>query len=69
MDFPNGSVVRSLPANAGDTGSITGLGGFHMLRDSWAHAHRQESGSHSLQLEEGVSSNKDPAQPKINFKN
>ena len=41
MDFPNGSVVRSLPANAGDTGSITGLGGFHMLRDSWAHAPQQ----------------------------
>ena len=38
MDFPNGSVDRSLPANAGDTGSITGLGGFHMLWDSWAHA-------------------------------
>ena len=25
--FPHGSVVKNLPANAGDTGSIPGLGG------------------------------------------
>ena len=25
-DFPVGSVVKNLPANAGDTGSIPGLG-------------------------------------------
>ena len=25
-DFPGGSVVKNLPANAGDTGSIPGLG-------------------------------------------
>jgi len=25
-DFPSGSVVKNLPANAGDTGSIPGLG-------------------------------------------
>ena len=28
--FPGGAVVESLPANAGDTGSIPGLGRSHM---------------------------------------
>ena len=28
--FPVGSVVKNLPANAGDTGSIPGLGRSHM---------------------------------------
>ena len=28
--FPSGSVVKNLPANAGDTGSIPGLGRSHM---------------------------------------
>ena len=28
--FPGGVVVKNLLANAGDTGLITGLGGFHM---------------------------------------
>ena len=31
-DFPDGPVVENLPANAGDMGSIPGLGRFHMLR-------------------------------------
>ena len=30
MDFPGGPVVKNLPANAGDTGSISGQGGSHM---------------------------------------
>ena len=30
-DFPGDSVVKNLPANAGDMGSIPGLGRFHML--------------------------------------
>ena len=30
-DFPSGPVVKSLPANAGATGSIPGSGGFHTL--------------------------------------
>ena len=34
--FPGGAVVGSLPADAGDTGSCPGLGGFHMLRSGWA---------------------------------
>ena len=28
--FPGGTVVKNLPANAGDTGSRPGLGGYHM---------------------------------------
>ena len=30
--FPGGAVVKSLPANAGDTGSSPGLGRSHMPR-------------------------------------
>ena len=30
--LPRGSVVKNLTANAGDTGSIPGLGRFHMPR-------------------------------------
>ena len=33
-DFPHGAVVKNPPANAGDTGSIPGLGGSHMLRSN-----------------------------------
>ena len=29
-DFPGGPVVKYLSANVGDTGSILGLGRFHM---------------------------------------
>ena len=29
--FPGGAVVKNLPANAGDTGSISGPGRSHML--------------------------------------
>ena len=29
-DFPGGPVVKNPPANAGDMGSIPGLGRFHM---------------------------------------
>ena len=29
-------MVENLPANAGDTGSSPGLGGFHMPRSNWA---------------------------------
>ena len=34
--FPGGSVVESLPANAGDTGSSPGLGRSHMPWSNWA---------------------------------
>ena len=33
-DFPGGAVVKNLPANAGDTGSIPGLGRSHMLQST-----------------------------------
>ena len=34
--FPGGTVVKNLPANAGDTGSSPGLGRSHMPRSNWA---------------------------------
>ena len=34
MDFPGGSVVKNLSANAGDTGSILDLGRSHMPQSS-----------------------------------
>ena len=37
-DFPGGTVVKNLPANAGDTGSSPGPGRSHMPRSNWAHA-------------------------------
>ena len=33
---PGGSVVKNLPANAGDTGLIRGPGRSHMVQSSWA---------------------------------
>ena len=33
-DFPGGAVVRTPPANAGDTGSSPGLGRSHMPQSS-----------------------------------
>ena len=34
QDFPGGAVVKNPPANAGDTGSIPGLGRSHMPRSN-----------------------------------
>ena len=31
QDFPGGPMVKNPPANAGEPGSIPGLGGFHLL--------------------------------------
>ena len=36
LGFPGGTVVESLLANAGDTGSSPGLGRSHMPRSNWA---------------------------------
>ena len=33
-DFPGGPVVKNLLANAGDTGSIPGLGRLHMSQSN-----------------------------------
>ena len=32
LGFPGGTVVKNLPANAGDTGSSPGPGRYHMPR-------------------------------------
>ena len=32
--FPDDSLIRNLPANAGDTGSIPGPGRSHMVRSN-----------------------------------
>ena len=37
-DFPGSTVVKNLPANAGDTGSSPGLGRSHMPRSNSARA-------------------------------
>ena len=37
-DFPGGTVVKNLPANAGDTGSIPGLGRSHVPQSNKARA-------------------------------
>ena len=37
-DFSGGTVVKNLPASAGDTGSSPGLGRSHMLRSTSARA-------------------------------
>ena len=34
MGFPGGAVVKNPPANAGDMGSSSGLGRFHMPRSN-----------------------------------
>ena len=34
QDFPSGAVDKNLPANAGGTGLIPSLGGFHLLQSS-----------------------------------
>ena len=38
QNFPGGLVVKNPPASAADTGSIPGLGRFHMPRGTQAHA-------------------------------
>ena len=38
--FPDGSVVKNLPANAGDMGLIPGPGRSHILWSNWARAPR-----------------------------
>ena len=37
LDFPDGPVVKNLPANARDTGSIPGSGRFFMLWNKEVH--------------------------------
>lgn len=75
MGLPGGPVVEGPPASAGDTGSIPGLGGFHMPQGYWACAPQllkptcarpvppNERGHHS---EKPAHRNADPAQPQMN---
>ena len=51
-DFPGGSVVKNLPANAGDVGSIPGSGRFpgelqligsQIVGHDWAHTHKSDT--------------------------
>ena len=52
-DFSGGPEVTGLPANAGDTGSIPGPGGFHMWRSNSAcesQLLRPHSGARERQL-------------------
>ena len=37
-DFPGGAEIENPPANAGNTGSSPGPGGFHMPWSNWARA-------------------------------
>ena len=50
MDIPGGTVDRSLPASAGDTVSIPGLGRFHTPQSIWASAPQLLS-SHAVSAE------------------
>ena len=34
LDFPGGPVVKNPPGNAGDTGSIPGLGKFYLPQEN-----------------------------------
>ena len=74
-------MVKSLLANPGDTGSIPGLGGSHMLCRSWARVPQLLSRcalelelwskmppqweAHAPQAEKARCGNKDPVQPKV----
>ena len=52
-DFLGGPVAGSLPANAGNMGSIPGLEGFHIPWDNWACTSQLQtpcSGAYVLQL-------------------
>ena len=43
MDFLHGLVVKNLPANAGDMGSIPGPGRSHMPQSNQIHTQQQLS--------------------------
>ena len=52
-DFPGDPVVKNLPANAEDTGSISGPGRSHMSKGNWACALQllsSQSRAHKVKL-------------------
>ena len=60
-DFPGGSVVKTLPANAGVIGSVPGQGRYHMPRSNEAHVPQllsQSSRAHEPYLLKPVLHNK-----------
>ena len=78
LDFPGGPVVKSLPANAGDTSSIPGLGRFHIPHGNWTCAPQRlkplsfrvwtpqpESSPYLLQLEKAHAQQWRPSTVKI----
>ena len=80
QDFP-GPVVKNLPDNARDLGSIPGPGRFYMLQGTYTHALQQEkplqwatqepqleSGPHDLQVEKTHTERQDLEQPKTDRK-
>ena len=78
-DFPGGPVVKNEPCNAEDTGSIPGLGRFHIPGSNYAHRSQllnpMRPRAHDLQQEKPLQreahllqrkpahSNRDPVQP------
>ena len=72
-EFPKGQEqglplragVKNLPSNAGDMGSITGLGRFHMPQGNKAGAPQLERCPQAA-TKDPTCCNEDPAQPKIN---
>ena len=64
--LPGGSVVKNLPANAGDTGSVPDLGRSHMPQSNQAHVPQEEKPpqweAYTSQLESMLCSR----QPKLN---
>jgi len=45
-DFPSGTVVKNLPANAGDGGLISDLGRFHIPWSNKAHVPQLQNPTH-----------------------
>ena len=72
-DFPGDPVVKNLPSNSGDTGSIPGQGIKHLNavgQLSPRKAITEPVGSRACvpQLEKTMYCNEDPAQPKVEVK-
>ena len=68
--FPGGSVVKKLPASAGDAGSVPGPGRPHMLWSSSVHAPQLMTLPSATREAATISpyNSEDPARPNINFK-
>ena len=73
-EFPGGAVAKNPPANAGDTGSVPGLGRSHAVEQLTCvlkplkpmHQEPMLCSKSSHHREKPEHHNKDPKQPKIN---